>query len=117
MKHPAMHINDEDYTYRQISEALLYELITEDQPINDFLTDYDEYTNLNICYFRFPEIMANLLDMNNCPVFRKLVEIAVAFVSECQKPRYNKAGVHLPSSMKIADFLKEVFNRHHRSHG
>lgn len=117
MEQAAIFIKDMAFTYQEIGEVLIEILEEECKPLADFLTDYEDYY-LAILYSVTPYKSAlNHAIMEDTPKFRKLLKITHAYALECQRSQYMETGIDIHASLKISDFLAEIFKRYHLEEG
>ncbi len=102
------------YSYKAIGHALLDTLRSENEPLIDFLTDWDEYVT---CLIYDIDLETKLCwdTIQVHPAFKQLLRIVHSFTLECLRSRYIETGIDCHLSLTISEFLTEIFDRYHMS--
>ncbi len=101
-------------SYKDIGQALLEVLRGENEPLEDFLTDWEDYT-LCLIYDIDLETKLSWCPIQATPEFKQILKVAHSFTLECQRSRYIETGIDYHMSLTISKFLAEIFKRYHCS--
>lgn len=101
-------------SYKDIGQVLLETLYDENEPMEDFLIDWEEYI-LCLIYDIDLDTKLSWCEIQNTHEFKQLLKITHSFALECQRSRYIETGIDCHLSLTISEFLAEIFHRYHHS--
>ena len=113
MSTPPGVLYDEGFTYMEIAIVMVEFIEMSHEQEGYFLADFQTY--LKLSEYSMEEIILYRFFMEQIPEFHQLERIAVEFMLEYQETSKKGTGSASKNSMKIADFLQEIFTRFHNT--
>lgn len=112
MEQGRLHINGKGFSHYDIGEVLLGILWSEQEPLDEFLSDYDQYLFSVGHETRHIREAENHCEMDGASEFERLVRIAHSYVLECQRSSYLETGFDSYPIMTVSEFVMEIFKRY-----